>query len=175
MKNQPMSFKNYIWPFNPKKIQVEYSRNIRNLKLPLFGSILQDLGCDKRVVTGTGEFIGGGCAAEFNRLASVFTEGGSGTLRLPGVVPFQAAFASLKMIGEAQPDCVTYSFVFVEDGATAENPVGTVPAGIYVCTGGENLWSVANRYHTDVDTLKKLNPMIQWPNGLTAGQRVVLP
>ncbi|QEY35478.1 LysM peptidoglycan-binding domain-containing protein [Caproiciproducens galactitolivorans] len=174
MKNQPMSYKNYIWPFNPQKIQVEYSRNVSNLKLPLFGSVLQDLGCDKRVVTGTGEFIGAGCAEEFSRLASVFTEGGSGTLRLPGVVPFQAAFTSLKMIGEAQPDCVTYSFVFVEDGS-AEMPAGTVPGGIYVCAGGENLWSVANRFRTDVDTLKRLNPMIQWPNGLEKGQRVVLP
>lgn len=175
MKIQPMSYKNYIWPFNPKKIQVEYSRNISNLKLPLFGSVLQDMGCDKRVITGTGEFIGDGCLAEFNRLASVFTEGGGGTLRLPGVAPFQAAFTSLKMIGEAQPDCVTYSFVFVEDGAAAEKPVGSVPAGIYICQGGENLWSVANCYHTDVDTLKMLNPMIQWPNALSAGQRVVLP
>lgn len=174
MKNQPMSFKSYIWPFNPQKIQVEYSRHVRNLKLPLFGSVLQDLGCDKRVVTGTGEFIGAGCAEEFRRLASVFTEGGSGTLRLPGVPPFQAAFTSLKMIGEAQPDCVTYSFVFVEEGAV-EMPAGTVPGGIYVCAGGENLWSVANRFHTDVDTLKRLNPMIQWPNGLEKGQRVVLP
>ena len=54
MKIQPMSYKNYVWPFNPNQVEVTYSRNIQNLKLPLYGSVLQDLGCDKRVVTGSG-------------------------------------------------------------------------------------------------------------------------
>lgn len=173
MRMQPMSFKSYVWPFNPEKVQVEYARNIKNMKLPLYGSVLQDLGCDKRVITGSGEFIGGGCMAEFNRLAAVFNSSGSGTLRLPGVTPFTAAFSSLKMVGEAQPDCVPYSFVFVED----ENTVftGEPKKDSYVCVGGESLWSVANLYNTTVDALKALNPMIQWPNDLQAGQKVVLP
>lgn len=174
MKIQPMSYKNYVWPFNPNQVEVAYSRNIKNLKLPLYGSVLQDLGCDKRVVTGSGEFIGSGCMEEFSRLAAVFTSGESGLLRLPGDTPFPAAFASLKMIGEAQPDCVSYSFVFVEDGDT-DLKVPAASSGIYVCTGGESLWEVANLYATDVDTLKTLNPMIQWPNALNSGQKVVLP
>lgn len=173
MRMQPMSFKSYVWPFNPEKVQVEYARNIKNIKLPLYGSVLQDLGCDKRVITGSGEFIGSGCMADFNRLAAVFHSSGSGILRLPGITPFTAAFSSLKMIGEAQPDYVPYSFVFVED----ENIVftGEPKKDIYVCAGGESLWSVANLYDTTVDTLKALNPMIQWPNDLQAGQKVVLP
>nr|WP_319489383.1 LysM domain-containing protein [uncultured Caproiciproducens sp.] len=175
MKIQPMSYKSYVWPFNPNQVEVAYSRNIQNLKLPLYGSILQDLGCDKRVVTGSGEFIGSGCMAEFNRLAAVFTAGESGLLRLPGDTPFPAAFASLKMIGEAQPDCVSYSFVFVEDDHAGSDGAAVAAAGNYVCIGSESLWEIANLYGTDVDTLKMLNPMIQWPNALNAGQKVVLP
>ncbi len=172
---QPMSYKSYVWPFNPEKVQVEYSRNIKNMKLPLFGSILQDLGCEKRVVTGSGEFIGNGCMAEFNRLAAVLTAGGSGTLRLPGVTPFTAAFSSLKMVGVVQPNCISYSFVFVEDENTAFADNGVPKTSTYVCAGGECLWSVANLYNTDVDTLKALNPMIEWPNQMEAGWKVVLP
>ena len=176
MKIQPMSFKNYIWPFNPSKIEVEYSRNINKLKLPLYGSILQDLGCDKRVVTGSGEFIGNGCTSEFNKLAEVFNSGGSGTLCLPYISPFTAAFVSLKMVGEAQPDCISYKFIFIEDedekSKQSDYLLGT---GFYVCKGGENLWGVANMFHTDADTLKSLNPMIEWPNYLEKGTKVVLP
>ncbi len=175
MKIQPMSYKNYVWPFNPNQVEVTYSRNIQNLKLPLYGSVLQDLGCDKRVVTGSGEFIGSGCMAEFNRLAAVFTAGTSGLLRLPGDTPFPAAFASLKMIGEAQPDCVSYRFVFVEDNDAGLETAAASGTETYICRGGESLWEVANLYNTDVDTLKMLNPMIQWPNTLNSGQKVVLP
>lgn len=175
MRMQPMSFKKYVWPFNPEKIQLAYARNIQSMKLPLFGSILQDLGCDKRVVTGEGEFIGTSCMAEFNRLAAVFAAPGSGTLWLPGVPPFTAAFSSLKMIGAAQPDCVSYSFLFVEDENTVFMDTSVLKTGAYVCVGGESLWSVANLYNTDVDTLKALNPLIQWPNQLQAGWKVVLP
>lgn len=175
MKLQPMSYKSYVWPFNPEKVQVEYARNLYQMQLPLFGSILQDLGCDKRVVTGSGEFVGNSCMVEFNQLAAVFAAGGSGTLRLPGDTPFTAAFSSLKMIGAAQPDCVSYSFIFVEDENIFLTNTTSPQKSTYICAGGENLWGVANLCNTDVDTLKALNPMIQWPNRLEAGRKVVLP
>lgn len=173
MSAQPMSFKSYVWPFNPEKVQVEYARNIKNVKLPLFGSVLQDLGCDKRVITGAGAFTGRGCMEEFSRLTEVFASSGSGMLRLPGIAPFKAAFSSLKMIGEAHPDCVSYSFIFVED----ENTIPDKPfiPDTYFCKDGESLWSIANLYNTTADTLKALNPGIQWPNMLKEGQKVVLP
>jgi hypothetical protein len=169
-----MSYKSYVWPFNPENVEIAYTRNIKNLTLPLYGSVLQDLGCDKRVVTGSGSFTGEECTAEFNRLAAVFRTEGSGILRLPGISPFTAAFSSLKMVGEAQPDFVSYSFEFIEDENTvfAEREIHEET---YLCKGGESLWSVANLYHTTADRLKALNPMIQWPNDLKQGQRVVLP
>ncbi len=175
MKLQPMSYKSYVWPFNPEKIQIEYVRNLREIKLPFSGSILQNLGCNKRVVTGMGEFIGSDCMAEFARLANVFAEGNDGMLKLTEIPPFTAAFSSLKMVGEAQPDCVTYEFEFFESTDSGEKGHGETETGIYVCIGGENLWSLAAIYGTDVDRLKALNPMIQWPNFLEAGQKVVLP
>lgn len=174
MKMQPVSYKSYVWPFNPQKIQMKYTRNMREIKLPFSDSVLQDMGFGKRMITGKGEFIGKTCMAEFNRLAQVFAEEGSGTLRLPGISPFTATFFALKMVGEAQPECISYEFTFLEDAAVSDK-TAVSDTGIYVCTGGESLWSVANRYSTTVDRLKALNPMIQWPNDFGAGQKVVLP
>lgn len=174
MKLQPMSFKDYVWPMNPETIRVEYARNLREIKLPLSGSVLQDMGCGKRVVSGTGQFIGSDCMEEFTRLEALFAEGGSGTLRLPGAQSFSAAFASLKLAGKAGPDSVGYEFVFMEDspGSAGSGASGT---GIYTCTGGETLWGIANRFGTTVDRLRALNPIIQWPNSLEQGRKVVLP
>ncbi len=173
MRMQQMSYKDYVWPLNPEKLQIEHARNIRKIPIPFSGSVLQDLGCEQRVVTGKGEFIGSTCIAEFNRLAAVFSKEGSGTLRLPGTVPFPAIFFSLKMVGEAKPDCVFYEFTFLEESGSAEN--GAMNGGSYLCEGGESLWTLANLYHTTVDTLKSLNPLIEWPNCLETGQKVVLP
>lgn len=175
MSLQPMSYKNYIWPFNPEKVEIKYVRNIREIGLPLSGSILQDLGCGMRVVTGKGEFVGDTAMTEFTRLADVFADGNSGMLRLTKEESFPAVFASFTMVGEAQPDCVAYEFEFVESANRADSDSGKGDSGIYVCAGGESLWSVANRYGTTADRLKALNPMIQWPNSLEAGQKVVLP
>jgi hypothetical protein len=175
MKLHTMSFKNYVWLFNPQNIRIEYTRNVKEIPLPGSGSTLQDFGFGKRVVTGKGELIGKNCMEEFGRLAAIFAEEGAGTLQLPGTAPFEAVFSELKMIGEAQPDCVRYEFVFLEENLASSGESSVLKDGIYICKGGESLWSVANRYGTTVDQLRALNPMIQWPNGLEAGQKVVLP
>lgn len=173
MKIEPMRFKSYVWPYNPENVQVQFSQNFQEVKQPFSGSTLQNMGTGRRLVTGRGEFVGEECMNEFGRLSAVFAQGDTGLLKLPGIEPFPAAFTALKMVGEAQPDCVLYEFSFLEDGGGAAENSGNT--GIYVCTGGENLWSVANRFQTTVDRLKSLNPMIEWPNSLEAGQEVVLP
>jgi Predicted glycosyl hydrolase len=175
VKLKPMSYKSYVWPMNPETLRVEYARNLREVRLPFSGSILQDLGSGARVVTGSGRFTGSGCLEEFARLEALFAQDGSGALQLPGAQSFSAAFASLKMTGEARPDSVAYEFVFLEDGGSDAVTGGSVSGGVYVCAGGETLWAVANRYGTTVDRLRALNPMIQWPNALQAGLKVVLP
>ena len=175
MRTQPMSYKSYVWPFNPQKIEMKFEKNIREIKIPLSASILQDLGRGKRMITGKGEFIGSSSMTEFNRLAEVFAQSGNGMLKLTWIQPFLAVFSSLKMIGEPKPDCVIYEFEFLESTDSNKTPSGVPDTEIYVCAGGESLWSVANCYATTVDQLKALNPMIRWPNFLKAGQKVVLP
>lgn len=175
MNLTPMSYKDYVWPYNPETVKIERAKNIGNFKIPYSGSVLQNLGENGRAVSGSGRFTGSGCADEFKRLTSVFSLSGTGQLRLPGVSPFQAVFSSLTMKGEAKPDCIGYEFVFLEDSSSSaaeESRVNDTES--CVCAEGETLWDIADTYGVSVDTLLALNPGIEWPGDLKAGQKVVL-
>lgn len=174
MRLQPMRYGDYVWPVNPEQVSVEYGKNVREVDRPYSESVLQNLGGRMRAVKGKGEFFGPQCAQEFGRLAAAFASEGAGMLSLPGLPPFPAVFASLKMTGIPQPDCVGYEFLFLED-KSGDRPAAGIGEGVYVCIGGEDFWSIANAYRTTADELRMLNPMIQWPNDLKAGQKVVLP
>lgn len=171
MSLAPMSYRGYVWPNNPETVKIERARNTAELKIPGSVSAMQDNGTAPRRVSGSGRFTGTGCGDSFSQLCTAFGEGGSGMLRLPGMDPFPAVFASLAMKGEPGPDSVGYEFVFLEDASATETPEEQT----YVCSGGETLWDVANRYGTDADALLDANPEIEWPNALEAGREVTVP
>lgn len=173
MNLTPMSYKDYVWPFNPESIKIERSRYVAEFKIPQRTGAVQDSGSAPRIVTGSGRFVGSSSADEFSQLSSVFADVGSGTLRLPGMAPFQAVFASLVMKGQARPGCIGYEFTFLEDTSAASKDGDNFPQ-IYVCSGGESLWDIANRYGTTVDALHAANPQIEWPNALASGEKVTI-
>ena len=125
----------------------------------------------RRRVSGSGRFTGSGCGGGFAQLCAAFDAGGSAVLRLPGMEPFPAVFASLSMKGGPKPDSAGYEFVFLEDASAA----APSEPQVYTCAGGETLWDVAAWYGTDVDTLLAANPEIEWPNALEAGRVVTVP
>lgn len=172
MKLTPMSYRDYIWPHNPETIRVARAKSIRSYSVPDGGDVLQSMGNGGRVVTGGGAFTGEGCMEEFARLTAAFSEAGVGTLRVPGFDPFEAVFSSFSMKGAAQPDCVQYEFEFREDGSAPREQTDAAWPKSYVCKGGETLWSIANRFGTDLEALRALNPSVEWPNGLEAGIEV---
>lgn len=174
LEARTMRFGKFVWRRNPETLQVEYQRNVKRLTLPQVGEALQDLGRQRRAVTGNGSFLGKDAAADFERLAAVFREGKSQILCIPGAAPFRAVFASLQMLGEARPNAVRYSFLFLEDEEPAEDD-GILRDEYAVCGKGDTLWHVANRYATTVDVLRQCNPQIQWPNRLAEGTKVKLP
>lgn len=171
MSLAPMSYGGFVWPGNPETVKVERAHGTAELKIPGSVSAVQENGTAARRVSGSGRFSGAGCGDVFSQLCAVFDAGGSAMLRLPGMEPFPAAFASLAMTGGPKPESVGYEFVFLED-ASAEN---ASEAQTYVCAGDETLWDVANRYGTDVDTLLAANPGIEWPNALEEGREVAVP
>ncbi len=171
----PMSYKDYVWPYNPENIKIERAKSIGAFTVPYAGSIVQALGEKGRTVTGGGRFTGKNCAGEFKKLAAVFSLSGPGKLSLPGAEPFTAVFSSLTVKGAAKPDCIAYEFVFLEDFSLQEEKETDIAGGTYICKGGENLWDIAAEYGTEVDRLVGLNRWIEWPCGLEKGERVLLP
>lgn len=171
----PMSYKDYVWPYNPETIKIEHAKNIGTFKIPYSGNVLQNLGEKGRTVTGSGHFTGSGSTDEFKKLAAVFSLLGSGQLSLPGVSPFTAVFSSLTMKGAAKPNCIGYEFIFLEDFSSADKNASGADSASYVCKGGENLWDIAAKYETSVDKLVELNQEIEWPCSLEKGGNVILP
>ena len=63
LEARAMRFGKFVWGRNPETLQVEYQRNVKRLTLPQVGEALQDLGCQRRAVTGKGSFLGKDAAA----------------------------------------------------------------------------------------------------------------
>lgn len=171
MNLSPMSYGGYVWPKNPDTVKVERAKITAELKIPGSVSAVQPNGSAPRRVSGSGRFTGSGCGGGFAQLCAAFDAGGSAVLRLPGMEPFPAVFASLSMKGGPKPDSAGYEFVFLEDASAA----APSEPQVYTCAGGETLWNVAAWYGTDVDTLLAANPEIEWPNALEAGRVVTVP
>ena len=171
---EPMKYKDYVWPTNPRRLQVSYRRNISQLGLVSGGSVVQELGALCRVAEGEGEFSGESCLEQWAQLLQVFQEGGAGVLALPGHSPFYAHFRSLERLQEAFPGLIRYSFSFWEDGARPPS-LGNLPsASEHTAAPGETLGSIAGLYQTSVDHLMACNRDISRPDRLSPGKRVRL-
>ena len=172
MRLSAMRFKTFVWPHNPAKLRMDYAREVRELIVPYQSSVLQDLGQRRRVVWGTGEFYGETAYSDFIRLAPIFRDGGSGLLVLPGFDPMTAYFSKLELTQDPTPDCVQYSFTFLEQ----QSMKYAVKSGASRCTAasGDNLWTIASRFGTTLESLLALNPGIRNPFDVRAGQTIRL-
>ena len=142
-----MKYKNYVWPHNPSTINISVQRDLKEINLPFKGSIIQDFGREKRVVTGHGQFFGENCIEQFESLFSWFKQGSIGYLALPGMNSFLAAFKELRLVGNVLPNIVNYSFEFWEDLSLGTNIVD-LQDEYYTALEGDTLWSIAIRYKT---------------------------
>ena len=187
MELQPMRYKDYVWPHNPRTYTIDYQRVISVKKVPFGRYALQDLGPTRRIMRGEGEFVGENAYEEFKKLASVFYGEGPGMLVHPVWQCASAYFAELSLRQEPRKDYVAYSFAFWEDytghvtGLTAvAGPSGTVQTDTvpddapryHTVIKGESLWSIAVDYGVDLNALIALNPQIKNPNLIQVGEKV---
>ena len=183
---EPMRYKDYIWPHNPRTYSIAYEGQIAVHKVPFGRYCTQDLGMSCRVMRGEGEFVGEGAYEEFKKLATVFYGGGAGLLIHPVWQISNAYFTALKLEQEPLPDYVRYSFEFREDyngydrqlqtlAGEVEEPKSEGQATVHTVSGGETLWGIARAYGVDPEKLVLANPSIQNPNHIQPGDRVVIP
>lgn len=194
MNLTPMRYKDYVWPYNPEWCAVTWERKIAAAKVPFGGYCLQDLGLTCRVMRGEGTFTGEDAYGEFQRLETVFRDGGPGLLVHPVWRAASAYFVSLELREEPLPDYVRYRFEFWEDGAAASGLTEvTRDAGsgggelviewtagnpgqesCYIVKKGDTLWGIAHRYGVSLQSLIQNNPQIKNPNLIYPGDRVVV-
>lgn len=188
MDLSPMRYKGYTWPHNPRIYSIDFQRAMAVHKVPFGRYQLQDLGMGHRVMKGSGEFVGPGAYEEFQLLACLFYEGGTGLLVHPLWQAADAYFVALRLEQTPRPDYVRYSFEFweevgryrgVADRATepVQSSLGTVAQKTaqpeyHRVVKGDTLWGLARRYSVDLKELIALNPQIKNPNLIYVGQEV---
>lgn len=166
-----LCFGSFVWPCGPRTLQVRRQRDIKELRLPRAGCVLQDFGPLRRVVSGEGEFSGAHFQEEFAPLLMMYRQGEAALLRLPGEKPFFARLQALDCSRGPFSDLLHYSFVFWEEGSG--EPVQGLPSEpVHTVTEGETLWGIASVYGTTADTLLSANPHLRRPDRLVPGERV---
>ncbi len=170
-----MRFQGFSFPKNPTKLQITTERDLKEHNLPYAGSLVQDYGRRRRKVSGEGVFLGADAMEHFQTLSGFLEQGGSGLLILPDLPAMTAALVRLALIGETTPSVVRYSFEFWEDLSGTAESTGVVQGRTYRCRAGDDLWRIANQYHTGVPELLAVNPQLQWANLLREGEVVYLP
>ena len=191
---QPMRYKDYVWPHNPKNYTITYHRRIAVQDIPYGYYTMQNLGQSYRIMRGSGEFVGEGAYEEFKRLATVYyTDAGEGTLVHPCWQSAHVFFAKLSLSQVPQPDYVAYTFEFWEcydrydtwlkpvrnSGSTPASGNGSTygadrggQAQFHIVRKGETLWGIARTYRTSLAHIISLNPQIKNPNLIYMGQKV---
>ncbi len=168
-----MKFKNYEWPYDPKQLKIEQKKDISELKIPFVGTVLQNLKCSKRVISGNGEFFGPDCFEQYSRLCELYKENDSGYLSITDVGTFLAVFKKLNMSCEPGPKSISYYFEFWEDMETKPQSEALV-ATYHVVKEGETIFDIARLYNKTVKELLNLNPHIKRVDELKVGDRVML-
>ena len=175
----PMRYKNFTWPHNPETYSISYKRETAVHKVPGGVYSMEDLGRTCREMRGQGEFYGPGAYDTFKALATVFYEGGAGTLFHPVWMTSSAIFTELRLMQEPREDYVVYSFAFRETfsqyGGMQKVSGGAADSAVrYTVQAGETLWEIGRRFGVSAAELLRRNPQIENANVLPAGTQVIV-
>ena len=171
MNLQPMRFKDYVWPHNPRVYEISFRKEVAAHKVPFGLYSLQALGRNHRVLRGEGEFSGEGAYREFKKLATVFYSNEPGVLVHPLWDTTTALFVSLELKQEPTENYVKYAFEFWECYEGYDRgfvKLGNMPASAageveHKVAPGETIWDIANRYEQNVEDIVAANPGIKNP------------
>ncbi len=187
----PMKFKDYVWPHNPRVYEISFKKDIVSHRVPCGLYVLQNMGRNRRVLRGEGEFCGPGAYKEFQKLGNVFYDDTPGTLVHPLWMTTSAYFVALELAQEPREDYVRYSFEFWEcfDGydavlrkidvkTEADVPVqetqsaAAEQAKYYTVKSGDTMYAIARANGITLEKLVEFNPQVGNIHLIFAGQKL---
>ncbi len=182
-----MQYRDFVWPNNPSRFEVEYRRTLHSYKLPFSGYVVQDLGLQNKIIRGSGEFVGPDAYENFRRLAALFEENKGGKLIHPVWPTMLAYFAKLNLVQEPKENHISYSFEFWEyidskfSDDSSEMDKTDYGTGYSLGTGikftsaaaGDTLNTISVKTGVSVDKLLKYNPTITDPGAVLKTGRLV--
>ena len=109
-----MSYKTFIFPCNPTRIEVTVQNLISTANCPEYGPVHQHLGPRSRTISGTGYFYGETARSDYCALETLFWQQSAGLLTIPGLGTVVAFFAELGLLEEGDGSLLRYTFRFDE-------------------------------------------------------------
>ena len=119
---EKMTFKTFVWPQNPHSYKESLTRELVYYKDEDDSYYFAGLGPVKRVITGSGVFVGETAYDDFRRLQALFEKPAAGDLQHPIWGIRVCYLTELELTQEPKTDWVSYRFTFT--GADAD---GIVP------------------------------------------------
>ena len=110
---EKLTFKTFTWPSNPENYREELHREPLHLKSGE-SWIFRGMGDARRVISGSGVFLGPRAFEDFKMLAALFADTSTGTLTHPVWGSRTVYFTGLELVQSVKPDYVAYSFEFRE-------------------------------------------------------------
>lgn len=165
-----MSYKDVEFLSNPEVINISLSANISEKPLLNSDSAVNNVSRNAVVISGSGCFWGKAALSAARELKSLQRSSSSGWLFLPDGSCYDAFFSSLTIKEEAQKDCVSYSFSFIEN---CNHTSAEYDFGFTYAEEGENMFDIAHRCSVKIEKLMQLNNF-KTPFCINAGDRVVL-
>lgn len=114
-----MRYKDFYFPHNPKKIQVDHGARLAQHDCVDGRTVIQPLGTSRREVQAQGELVGPQAWRYLERLVQLAAETTPGTLSLPGMAPFSAYCVGVDFLGEGDGQVLGYRICFREAGEEA--------------------------------------------------------
>lgn len=168
--NGKMSFGDFIFPVNPSIIRVSRSRRVKSQPVTFGKTVVTDMGEDKTVISGEGEFFGGNAERDFALLSALLKKGGTEMLYVPSQRPIPACFEALELIGRDTQGVIFYSFRFVESRSGSPADRSEI-----IADGTSSLFDYSFITGLSVGMLRSLNPGIKRPDiPVEAGRSVFL-
>lgn len=170
MKSIKMSYKGFCFDANPETVKCEMSKKVSVVRIPFARGEVKETGEMPVTVSGRGKFCGKDAREKAQGLLAVFKRSGSAFLFLPVLSPVKAFFTELVFSVNAAEECIEYSFAFTEDKNAKK---GLFDFGYTVAQSGENLFEIANRTDTRIESIIGLNDF-EDPFSVREGDRVWL-